>query len=163
MPIAYVVLKLIETNHSPWRFYLKARVLNYFLAYTTDTAHVSFQDFCRVKLLLNYLHCYYNKLLMVEGPVGITYSSDHYEATLYNRPPSPILLQVNGHGRIDQLAMGYSKLPPVIHAAPTGVTANNINNSTIYALLKLPITKGPDHPALSSTELSNLQAKLRQF
>ncbi|KAK1836551.1 hypothetical protein QBC39DRAFT_248161, partial [Podospora conica] len=32
--------------------------------------------------------------------------------------------------------------PIVVRAAPTNVATNGINGSTIYSLLKLPITKG---------------------
>lgn len=52
--------------------------------------------------------------------------------------------------------------PVVVKAAPTGVAANNIDSVTLHSLLCLPLTKSNEPiPALTTSQLSNLQGKLR--
>ncbi|KAK1828202.1 hypothetical protein QBC39DRAFT_265627, partial [Podospora conica] len=41
--------------------------------------------------------------------------------------------------------------PIVVRAAPISVAVNGINSSTIYSLLKLPITKGEIAPLVRGT------------
>jgi len=79
--------------------------------------------------------------------------------------PEPIRLQVDGRGgtgkshvirllsaRLDELAIAYGKLPPVIRVAPTGVAANNIDGSTIHSLLRVPVSKSTvDLPPLGGS------------
>lgn len=100
----------------------------------------------------------------------------HYKALLRGDNPPPLLLQVDGRGstsklhvirllsaRLDQLARAHCKSSPVVRAAPTGVTANNINGSTLHSLLRLPVSKRGDINTLNNIDLGNVQARLGQF
>ncbi|KAK4190663.1 hypothetical protein QBC35DRAFT_540818 [Podospora australis] len=63
---------------------------------------------------------------------------------------------------LDRIAASHGKQSPIIRYTPTGGAANNINGSTIYATLRLPVSKGDIAPR-SDTETMSLQLKLGQY
>ncbi|KAF4946589.1 hypothetical protein FSARC_14162 [Fusarium sarcochroum] len=97
--------------------------------------------------------------------------TDHLAASLDpNRDtPQPLLCQVDGQGgtgksfliQTPSAALKNRAAESVVRAAPTGITANTINETTLHSLLRLPVSRQVSTlPALSGNELTSLQASM---
>jgi ATP-dependent DNA helicase PIF1 len=59
-----------SSNPENWTTYSVPRILNYFPRYKPDSDDDNFEDFCRIKLMLNHPHRQLRDLLSVGGPGG---------------------------------------------------------------------------------------------
>lgn len=98
----------------------------------------------------------------------------HLQDTQAGRETEQLLLNVDGRGgtgksfvirlisaHLQAIADTHNLGNIIVRAAPTGVAANGINGSTIYSLLRLPISRSSTLPPLTPDNLAAAQARLR--